>query len=711
MCRRARTPGRGGTPSNEIEFIRSGTLTSQTPPLAQEIPALRELTRTRQSIAALAGIDPLRLQHPEDRDLLYLAAVNLRHLNRLSEALEVLRRLEQHHPHYSRLHQERGHCFVALRDAPRAIAAFRRSIDVNKALSDSWLSLLGLYRMTGDPQRAAIAADHLEALRQLPPLIVEAGGLFSDGDLAPAEHMLRTYMAEHGDHVEALRLLARIGIQHGALEDAERLLESVLARAPDYAAARADYAGVLHRRQKHLQARQEIHPLLQLDPRNPDYSKLYASACVGLGDYAPAIHVYRQMLAENTATENAAAGAIATATATAAATAAADLHVWLADLLRTVGHAPQALEHYHAAITARPDFGEAWWGLANLKTYRFADAEIVRLRAIEAAPTTSRKDRRPLCFALGKALEDQEHYADSWQCYQRGNALMQADVHHQPHVMESHTRLSKQLCTNAFFAARRTWGATAPDPIFIVGLPRSGSTLIEQVLASHSQVEGTQELSVVQRIVTELQGRGTDPDNPRYPGELTELTAADCKRLGERFMLETRPYRQTGRPFFIDKMPNNFRDLGLIHLLLPHAKIIDARREPMACCFGNLKQLFASGQEFSYAIEDIARYYRNYLDLMRHWNAALPTRILTVHHEDTVDDLEGSVRRMLDFCGLPFEPACLNFHETPRHVRTASSEQVRRPIGRDGIDQWRNYEPWLGSLSAALGDAVTSYRA
>jgi hypothetical protein len=249
-----------------------------------------------------------------------------------------------------------------------------------------------------------------------------------------------------------------------------------------------------------------------------------------------------------------------------------------------------------------------------------------------------------------------------------------------------------------------------PDPIFILGLPRSGSTLIEQILASHPQVEGTQELADVQRIVTELRGRVTDLDNPRYPSVLTKLTAAEFMRFGERFLTETRAYRRTGRPFFIDKMPNNFRDIGLIHLMLPNAKIIDVRREPMACCFGNLKQLFYSGQEFSYNINDLARYYRTYLEIMRHWNVALPGRILTVHHEDVVDDLEGNVRRILDFCGLPFEPACLEFHETPRSVRTASSEQVRQPISREGIDQWRNYEPWLASLRAALGDAVTSYR-
>jgi tetratricopeptide (TPR) repeat protein len=683
-------PRRRGGSQPELREI----LTIQTTVLKQDILRLQELTRTRHYVAALASIDPLLARHPEDRDLLYLAAMNLRYLNRVPDALELLRRLEQHHPRYSRLHQERGHCYVALRDAPRAIEAFRRSVDINQALPDSWQMLHDLYRMTGEQHNAATAAEHIAVLQRLPPPIIQAGSMFSDGELTPAESIVRAYLLQQGCHVEAMRLLARIGIQRDALDDAERLLESVLKLAPDYAAARADYADVLYKRQKHLQARQEMDTLLQLEPGNRDYLKLYAAASVGLGRYEPIIHLYRQMLAEGAAT----------------GTETADLHLWLADLLKTVGRQPAAIQEYHAAIAALPDSGEAWWSLANLKTYRFAEDEIARMRSAEAAPAASVVDRYHLCFALGKALEDQKNYADSWIYYERGNALKHAEIRHVPQITETHARLSKQVCTPEFFAARQDWGVADPDPIFILGLPRSGSTLIEQILASHPQVEGTQELAPVQRIVMELRSRGTDLDSPRYPGVLTELTAEEFMRFGERFLAETRVYRQTGRPFFIDKMPNNFRDIGLIHLMLPNAKIIDARREPMACCFGNLKQLFSSGQEFSYDIDDIARYYRIYLEIMGHWNVALPGRILTVHHEDVVADLEGSVRRILDFCGLPFEPACLEFHKTPRNVRTASSEQVRQPISREGIDHWRNYEPWLAPLRTALGDAVTSYR-
>ena len=276
---------------------------------------------------------------------------------------------------------------------------------------------------------------------------------------------------------------------------------------------------------------------------------------------------------------------------------------------------------------------------------------------------------------------------------------------YRPEQIEHNTRLQIEVCTPALFARHRAGGASAADPIFILGLPRSGSTLIEQILASHSQVEGTHELADVPRIVTDLDGRDS-----RYPGILQSMSSEEFRRLGERYLQETRAYRTAGRPRFIDKMPNNFRHIGLIHLMLPNAKIVDVRREPIACCFGNFKQLFAQGQAFTYGLEDIARYYRTYLELMRHWDAVLPGRVLRLRYEDVVQDLEDSVRRLLEFCGLEFEPACVEFHRTERSVRTASSEQVRQPIYREGLSQWRHYEPWLAPLRETLGDALSRYR-
>ena len=659
------------------------------PSIEFDVGRLRQWQAAGRHEEALRDAEALLGAFPENRDLLLIAAVSLRHLTRIPDALAMLERLERLRPMFSQMHQERGLCYVALKDAPRAIDALLRAVNINPALPMSWRMLEGVYRLTGDAENAETAAAHVATLKDLPGEVVIATSLYSDGELAPAEQMIRAFLLRRGDQPEAMRLLAKIGMAHDVLDDAEALLEAVLALAPDYRAARYDYAQVLVKRHKYVQAREQAELLLALDPANLDYRSLAATAAVGLGESEAAIAIYRDMLAD--------------------LPAAPDPHLWLAHALKTVGRTPEAVEAYRAAAALRPDFGDAYWSLANLKTYRFADEELGRMRAREAAPTTALEDRWHLCFALGKALEDRGEIAESWTWYERGNALKRVESRYRPEILETNTAKQIEVCTRGFFQERAGWGASAPDPVFILGLPRSGSTLLEQILASHSKVEGTQELADIQRIVLELQGRDPDLDNPRYPAALAEMTGDDFRRLGEKYLADTRAYR-SDRPFFIDKMPNNFRHIGLIHLMLPNARIIDARREPMSCCFGNLKQLFANGQEFTYSTEDIARYYRTYLELMRHWDAVLPGRVLRVRHEDVVEDLEGQVRRMLDYCGLEFERACVDFHKTERSVRTPSSEQVRQPIFRDGLDQWRKYEPWLGGLKVALGDALETWR-
>jgi tetratricopeptide (TPR) repeat protein len=654
-------------------------------PIELEVDRIRELSKGGRHSEALVAAEVLAVAAPQDRDLLYLIAANQRCLNRIHEALETLRRLEQLHPRFSLLYQERGYCYTTLRDAPSAIEAFLRGVDINPALATSWSMLERLFRMTGDARNAAAAAERISSLKDLPPEVVRAGSLFSDGDLSAAENILRAYLRTSSDDVEALRLLARIQHQRDVLDEAESLLEAALQVDPNYVAARLDYVRVLIDRQKYLRAREETDTLLRLEPGNRAYLSLYAAAYVGLGEYEPAIALYRELLA--------------------ASPASADLHVSLGHSLQAVGRTNEAIESYQLAGAARPSFGDAWWSLANLKTYRFSQNEIVRMRAEEAAPGTDPVDRYHLCFALGKALQDRNEFAESWQFYERGNALKAAESRYHPDIAETNTRKQVEVCTAQFFAARVGVGVPNLDPIFIVGLPRSGSTLLEQILASHSLVEGTRELSDIQRIVVEIRGL----EDNRYPAALAELAPEDFRRLGERYMTDTRAYRQ-GKPFFIDKMPNNFCHIGLIHLMLPNAKIIDVRRDPMACCVSNLRQLFARGQEFTYSIEDIARYYRTYLELMRHWDAVLPGWILRVWYEDVVEDLEGNVRRILEFCGLEFEPACVEFYKTERSVSTASSEQVRRPISLGGLFQWRNYEPWLGPLKDKLGDALIRYR-
>jgi tetratricopeptide (TPR) repeat protein len=658
-------------------------------PVEQQLRRAWELFNEQRYAQALDAGEALARQVPENRDVLYLVALSQRYAGKIPEALATLDRLELHHPTFSRLYQERGHCHVVLKDAPQAIDAFLRGVNINPALPASWSMLEGLYRMTGNAENAGVAAAHVATLKRLPPEVVQATGLFSDGDLVPAEVITRAYLLKHGNHVEAMRLLARIAFKRDVLDDAELLLESVLELAPDYQAARHDYALVLLERHRYLQARRQLDTLLAIEPANRQYRTLYAAACVGLGEHERAIAMYRELLAD--------------------APGAADLHLSVAHSLKTMGQQEASIEAYRAAAAARPEFGDAYWSLANLKTYRFTDDELSRMQADETARTVALVDRYHLCFALGKALEDRGKYQESWRYYERGNGLKRSESRYQPEILETNTAKQREVCTREFFARRLGFGVKSPDPIFILGLPRAGSTLLEQILASHSSVEGTQELADIPRMVLELQGREPDMANPRYPGILPEMSAEDFLRLGEKYLSDTRIYR-TGKPFFIDKMPNNFRHIGLIHLMLPNAKIIDARREPMACCFSNLKQLFANGQEFTYSIEDIARYYRTYLDLMQHWDEVLPGRVLRIWHEDVVDDLEGNVRRMLAFVGLEFEPACVDFHKTERSVRTASSEQVRQPIFREGLDQWQHYEKWLTPLRDALGDALIRYR-
>jgi tetratricopeptide (TPR) repeat protein len=538
-----------------------------------------------------------------------------------------------------------------------------------------------LFRMAGRQADADNAAREAAKLANLPAEILTAYSMFADGEISAAEQAVRQYLLAHGNHIEGMRLLAQIGMKLDVVDDAELLLEQVLVLAPDYHAARYEYALALLNRHKHIRAREEIDKLLATDPDNRVYRTTRATICAGFGDYAQTLPLYREILAE---TPN-----------------DPELHLSIGHALKTLGQTQDAIESYRAATAVRPQYGEAYWSLANLKTYRFTDAEIDGMRAWEAADVQP-ADRYHLCFALGKALEDRGEYAESFAFYERGNALKKIECRYRPEPLERNAQLQAAVCTREFFAARRGVGCPDSSPIFIVGLPRSGSTLIEQILSSHSRVEGTMELANIPRLVQDLRGREQTDSTPRYPGVLTELGTQDFLRLGEKYLDDTRVYRK-GKPLFVDKMPNNFRHLGLIHLLLPNAKIIDARRDPIACCFSNYKQLFASGQQFTYSIEDIARYYRMYVELMAHWDEALPAQILRIQHEGLVEDLAGNVHRILDFCELQFEPGCIEFYNTERAVHSASSEQVRRPIYREGVDQWRHYEPWLGPLKEALG--------
>jgi tetratricopeptide (TPR) repeat protein len=429
-----------------------------------------------------------------------------------------------------------------------------------------------------------------------------------------------------------------------------------------------------------------IERLLALEPANARYRSMQASAYSLLGLNDRSLQILSGLIDEFPDDEL----------------------LWLArgHASRTAGRLSDAIEAYRKTIELRPGFGQAWYSLANLKTFGFTPSDIEAMQTQVAREDLNDDERLQFEFALGKALEDVGQFADSFAHYARGNALRRAQVLYDGGGNSRLAQRSQALYTREFFAARAGFGCQSPDPIFIVGLPRSGSTLLEQILASHSQVEGTRELPDVPGFALELGVREVRGQPPVYPQSVAHLTSAELTTLGERYLAQTLPNRLLGRPRFIDKMPSNFFHMGLIHLILPNARIIDARRSPLACCLANFKQHFQSGVWFTYSFKDLGDYYRDYVHVMAHFDAVLPGRVHRVRYENLVADLEGEVRRLLDYCGLPFEDQCLRFHETRRVVQTASSEQVRRPLYAESVEQWRNFEPWLGELKAALGDVA-----
>jgi cytochrome c-type biogenesis protein CcmH/NrfG len=485
-----------------------------------------------------------------------------------------------------------------------------------------------------------------------------------------------------GDDAEALRTRAQAATRLRRYEEAEALLERCLALDPACDAARRDYASLLQRQNKAPQALVQIEMLLARDPRRASDRALRAAILAQLGDYDGAIAIYEALLKADPD--------------------AAKTWMSYGHALKTVGRLGDGIAAYRRSLALAPGVGEAYWSLANLKTFRFTAADMAAMQLQLARADLPDEDRYHLDFALGKALEDAGDYAASFEHYRAGNALRRRSLNYDAGRVHEHVARAMALFTPAFFAERAGMGAKARDPIFIVGLPRAGSTLIEQILASHSKVEGTSELPDILAIARRLGGRERGLGEAAYPDTLRNLRAADFEGLGEAFLNRTHVYRRQGRPFFVDKMPNNFFHIGLIHLTLPNARIIDARRGALACSFSCFKQHFSTGQAFAYDLTDLGRYFADYAALMDHFDAVLPGKVHRVVHEEMVADPEREIGRLLDYCGLPFEAACLRFHDTDRAVRTPSSDQVRRPIFTDGLDQWRNYEPWLEPLRAAL---------
>lgn len=626
---------------------------------------------------------------PQQPEAVRLLGAALQAQGRNEEAAEALGTLVQQQPRSAAAHFEYGRALADLGKGEEAIAALRRAVHFDPQHSQAWRVLGDQLMLAGSTERAQDAyAHHIKASVNDPQLL-EAAAALCDGKLAVAERLLRKLLKAHPTDVAAIRMLAEIGARLGRTDDAEALLARCLELAPEFVEARHNYAVVLHRQNKGLDALRELNRLLKSDPRNPGYRALKAAVLGRIGEYEQAIEIYTKLLKEHPAQPSA----------------------WMSygHALKTVGRAKDAIAAYRRSIELTPNLGEAYWSLANLKTFRFTPEDVEAMRAQLARADLSEDDRVHLHFALGKALEDSASYAESFTEYERGNALRRNALRYDPEEITGAVRRSITLFTREFFAARANYGAPASDPIFIVGLTRSGSTLLEQMLASHSKVEGTMELPDILSLARRFGRKSKNSETPSYPLGLDTVTEVESRALGEEYLTRTRIQRKTARPHFIDKMPNNWVNIGLIRLILPNARIVDARRHPLACCFSNYKQLFARGQGYSYSLADCGRYYREYVELMAHWDEVLPGRVHRVIHEELVRDPQKEIRNLFAYCGLEFEPQVLRFHENQRAVRTASSEQVRQPLSSEALDRWKNFEPWLGPLKDALGPVLPAY--
>jgi tetratricopeptide (TPR) repeat protein len=606
-----------------------------------------------------------------------------------AQAFAVLSDLVRNHPHAPPPLLELARAQAGLRRFDDASATLKRLLGLKPDWSLAHLVLADLHYAAGDA--GAADASYNAYLRQTPndPELMATTAALARNQLPDAERMARLRLRRWPGDIAAMRLLGEICMRSRRNDEAIRLLEDALQRAPGFDAARQNYAVALNRAGRHAEALAELDTVLEVRPDDQILHDMKAVILGRLGNVEDAIATYERLLERKEGHAN----------------------IWIGygNALKTAGRTSGAVAAYRRAISLQPGSGGAWWSLANLKTVRFDAADIqamqVQLQRTDLDETT----RANFEFSLGKALEDAGQYELAFSHYAKGNAVRRKQAAYDATVNHANMRRACATHTREFFAARKGMGFDAPDPIFVLGMPRSGSTLIEQILSSHPAVEGTAELTAIIAIAHELGQRGAKPGVAAYQDALSSLDAAQLRALGERYLERTRSQRRTDAPFFIDKMPNNFAHVGMIHLILPNAKIIDTRRHPMACCFSNFKQNFTRGQEFSYGLADMGHYYRDYVALMAHYDQVLPGRIHRVIYEDVVEDTEAQVRRLLDYCGLPFDERCLRFFENDRAVRTASSEQVRRPIYREGVDHWRRFEPWLQPLVDALGPVLTKY--
>lgn len=629
----------------------------------------------------------LLAERDDDVNILGLLGAVLIKLNRLEEAVEILRSAIELAPTFAKPHEDLGVALFDLGRIDETVATLQNGLRLDPSLELGWMTLGKALAKKGDGAAADAAFERAFELNPERRMLALAAEHHKEGRLEDAEKMYRQVIANNPKNVDAIRLLGRVALSAKRNADAEKLFRRAVNIAPDFVGAIIDLGRVLKEQDLLEEAIDCFRRVIRLQPKNPQAHFLLAGALAPAALTHDAIDAYRRVLE--------------------LAPGHAGARLGLGHVLKTVGQQDDAVREYRESVRLKPDSGESFWSLANLKTYRLSDADIADIEEQLASEDLTTQSRVNFLFALAKAREDRSDFDAAWKYYQHGNVLQRSEVSYDPVQTEVLTATLRDVFDADLFARNAGVGNSDPSPIFIIGLPRSGSTLIEQILASHSRVEGTSELPYLGRVATSLNRNRADGIN--YPEAVRELRPANFAALGQDYLDHARRHRVAGAAHFIDKMPNNFPSVGFLHLILPNAIVIDARRHPLDACLGSYRQLFAKGQNFTYDLTDIGEYFLQYERIVDHWHDVLPGKVLTIQYEEVVGDFENQVRRLLDHCGLPFEEACLRFHETERPVRTASSEQVRQPIYRTALGFWRNYEAHLGELVDVLEPSLSRY--
>ena len=618
-------------------------------------------------------------------DSLYLAAVCSRYKKNYKDAENYLRKLLSIAPDMGRAYQELAHLNRDKGNKLQATGYYRQATEHNPALLASWNELYKLAVESKNRGSARHAQEKIEQLKSLPNILLHINQILNEGNIKEAEKKCREFLKVNPTNTHAMSLLAEIASRLGHLNDSEFLLESAVKLNPEDSEIRKKYLLILRKRQKFSKTMEQADILVQQNPHNLSFQAQKAIEVMQNGDHEESIRLLENILEKAPLDPN---------------TLTAKGHAE-----KTLGRTEDAIKSYQTAYNSKHDHGEAYFSLANLKTYKFDDEEISQMKNQLKRVDISIGDRTYFHFALAQACESIGDYGEAFYHLDHGNHIRKQQTKYSIEMMDKEIQAQINICNKEFFKSMGEGGFNTKDPIFILGLPRAGSTLIEQIIASHSMVDGTLELPNILTMAQDLRGEDIYGTLGKYPGSMKNLTLTDRENMGKKFIKDTEMHRDSA-PMFTDKMPNNFRHIALIHLIMPNAKIIDARRYPLDCCFSMFKQLFAQGQEFTYGLEEAGSYYNSYVKLMNHWDNVLPNKILRVNNEDVIDDLEGQVRRILSFLELPFEDACVSFHKTERSVRTASSEQVRQPINKKGMGRWKSYakhlKPLINSIDKSL---------